>query len=178
MTEQEPKPFTLPHNPNVTYHKYTCSECGARAQNTYTEPDRSQMLDRRLCWNCNYWFQFDEKMAKSHATETIIGGHTYGPGNRTSGTMLGMAGRRFDIEYIEPSAYAGQIITTFDLWSGADLPPKLREKYPDTARFINGASDGRTCEGAVVCWDASNGKSSRHKLPCQLTINPKKEPSE
>lgn len=163
------EPFTLPHNPKITYHRFTCVECGAEDVNTYSEPYRSQMLERSLCWSCNYNHNLGERLTKNHAKETIIGGHTYGPGNRTSGSMRGMAGRRFDIEYIAPSIYAGQIITTFDLWSGADLPPKLREKYPDTARFLNGAEEARP--GGVLCWNPSSGKTEPYKLPRELVAN-------
>ncbi len=160
--------FTLPHNAEkgVVYHRFACSECGKQAENTYSEPYRSQMRDRELCWDCNYWLELDEYLAKHRATTTIIDGHTYKPGNCTNGSMRGMGGRRFDIEYIEGSAYAGQIITTFDLWSGADLPEKLRVKYPDTARFLNGAEKANA--GGTMCWDASSNKNPPYKPPSAL----------
>ncbi|MCZ4089303.1 hypothetical protein [Sinorhizobium psoraleae] len=69
------------------------------------------MLEGRLCYTCNYWVDMERKR-REHAQMTIIEGHIYGPGNRTSGEFRGMAGRRFDIEYIEPSVYAGQRTTT------------------------------------------------------------------
>lgn len=161
--------FHLPHDPRTVYHRYICADCGNKSRNTYSEPYRSRMLERRLCWDCNYWRELEEDLSKNHATKTIIGGHIYGPGNRTSGSMRGMAGRRFDIEYIEPSVYAGQIITTFDLWSGADLPPKLREKYQDTARFCGGAEAAKA--GDIRCWNASSNKNPPYKLPRELVAN-------
>jgi hypothetical protein len=51
----EATPFHLPHMPGVTYHKYVCAGCGKTSRNIYSEPNRSQMLERRLCWECNYW---------------------------------------------------------------------------------------------------------------------------
>ena len=91
------------------------------------------MLARRLCWDCNYWHEFEAKLELEHAKMTIIDGHVYGPGNRTSGEFRGMAGRRFDIEYIEPSVHAGKRITTFDLWSGSTLPETLKARFPAIA---------------------------------------------
>jgi hypothetical protein len=127
------------------------------------------MLERRLCWSCNFWRELDEDLAKNHAKKTIIEGRIYGPGHRTSGSLRGMAGRRFDIEYVGSSVYAGQIITTFDLWSGADLPLKLRAKYSDTAKFLNGAE--RAQAGPITCWNASGNKTPPYKLPLALTPN-------
>ena len=99
-----------------TYYRYTCVKCGNEGRNTYCEPSYTQMMERRLCWYCNYWVEEEKRYEKEHRAMTIIDGHVYGPGSRTSGSMRGMDGRRFDIEYIEPSAYAGQRVTTFDLW--------------------------------------------------------------
>ena len=157
-------PVTLPHNKSVQYFAYKCDGCGEDTRNTYCEPSRTQMLDRRLCFTCNYWREFEEK----HSPEslTIIDGHVYTPGNRTSGEMRGMAGRRFDIEYVDSSIYAGQRITTFDLWSGSTMPAHLKERYPDTARFLGGAE--RANVGGTTCWDNSHGQSEPYPLPKSL----------
>jgi hypothetical protein len=103
---------------------------------------------------------------------TIIEGHVYGPGNRTTGEMRGMAGRRFDIEYIEPSANAGKRITTFDLWSGSTLPDRLRERFPDTARFLGGAEKVELGENAHItrCWNPSSAKTEPYPLPKKLDL--------
>jgi hypothetical protein len=53
MSERVIKSFTIPQNPEVTYHKYTCSECGEEAKNTYSEPFRSRMFEQRICWSWN-----------------------------------------------------------------------------------------------------------------------------
>src|SRR5690606_8707545 len=113
----EPRPIIAYWNTGgVQYHEYTCVECGKLDRNTYSEPGRTNMLDRRLRWHCNYWRDFEASLERDHTRMTIIGGHVYGPGSRTSGSFRGMAGRRFDIEYIEPSIHAGKRVTTFDLW--------------------------------------------------------------
>lgn len=152
----------------VQYYSYTCSECGEEGRNTYSEPYRARMLERRLCWTCNFWRDMDEELSRDHARKTIIGGHIYGPGNRTSGSFRGMAGRRFDIEYIEPSVHAGKRITTFDLWSGSTLPDRLKAKYPDTAVFLNGAE--RCQVGETGCWNPSDNKTEPYPLPRTIGI--------
>src|SRR6185312_3699335 len=152
------------------YFKYTCRGCGKEGRNTYYEPSYTQMLERRLCWDCNYWRDAEERYTKDHLRMTIIDGHVYTPGNQTSGSFRGMAGRRFDIEYIEPSVYAGKRITTFDLWSGSTLPDYLKAKFPDTARFLEGAE--RAQVGETTCWNPSQSRAEPYPLPCTLGSKP------
>jgi len=150
------------------YFSYTCSECGREGSNTYVEPYRSRMLENRHCWTCDYWADMARRLEREHSRMTIINGHIYSPGNRTSGSFRGMAGRRFDIEFIEPSDHAGQRITTFDLWSGSTLPDKLKARFPDTAVFLNGAE--RCQVGETGCWNPSEGKTEPYPLPKTLGL--------
>ncbi len=169
--QSEPRPIVANWNTNgVQYHEYTCTGCGCgkEAKNTFVEPHRTNMLARRLCWDCNYWHEFEAKLELEHAKMTIIDGHVYGPGNRTSGEFRGMAGRRFDIEYIEPSVHAGKRITTFDLWSGSTLPETLKARFPDTARFLGGARKAQA--GETTCWDPSDRRTEPYPLPMTLGI--------
>lgn len=156
----------------VEYHEYECSRCGKAARNTYSEPNRTNMLQRLLCWDCNYWRDFDARLERDHKRMTIIDGHVYGPGNRTSGPMRGMAGRRFDIEYIAPSIHAGKRITTFDLWSGSTMPDHLRERFADTARFVGGAEKVELGKDAFIqrCWNPSDTQSPPYPLPRSLDL--------
>jgi len=150
------------------YYAYTCVECGKKATNTYCEPERSQMLESRTCFYCNFYIQLDKTLAKDHTSRTIIDGHLYNPGSKTTGEFRGMGGRRFDIEYIEPSVYTGQKITTFDLWSGSTLPQWLRDKYPDTAKFL-GAEKVKV--GDITCWNPTKYSLEQFKNPSQLVPN-------
>lgn len=159
-------PLEVTFKSDKPYFKYTCVKCGNEGRNTYSEPSYTQMMERRLCWNCNYWVEEEKRYEKDHRSMTIIDGHVYRPGNRTTGSMRGMAGRRFDIEYIEPSLYAGQRITTFDLWSGSTMPSHLRDKFPDTARFLDGAE--RVQVGETTCWNHSSRSGVPYPLPSSL----------
>jgi len=162
----ELREITIAPRHDVKYHEYVCLGCGEVARNTYCEPYRTNLLDRRMCYMCNHWFEFEKDLKSNHAKKTIIGGHVYGPGNRTSGPMRGMAGRRFDIEYIEPSVYQGQRVTTFDLWSGSALPEKLRVRYPDTAKFLGGAEKANA--GEITCFNSSDASAEPYPLPMSL----------
>jgi hypothetical protein len=166
----EPRPIEVTFKTDVQYHEYECAQCGKTARNTYIEPVRVAMLERRLCYHCNYWADFAERLKRDHKRMTIIGGHVYGPGSRTSGAMLGMAGRRFDIEYVEPSDFAGKRITTFDLWSGSEMPPELSAQFPDTARFLNGAEKVTMSGPIETCWDSSDPRAERYPPPNTLRL--------
>lgn len=164
----EARPITVRFKTDVQYHEYECSVCGKISQNTVCEPHRTNMLQRRLCYHCNYWRDFEGRLARDHTKMTIIAGHVYGPGSRTSGEFRGMAGRRFDIEYIDPSIYAGKRVTSFDLWSGSTLPPELASRFSDTAKFLNGA-ERVTLSGEIqTCWEPSTNKTEPYPLPNTL----------
>lgn len=164
------QPIPLGHGgtwKDVQYHSYVCSQCGKEANNTYSEPYRTDMLRLLLCWTCNFWREFGETKVPEMAT--IIEGRSYDPGSdRNPGQ--GMAGRRFDIEYIPPSVYAGQKITTNDLWSGSEIPAYLREKFPDTARFLGGAEFCRIGDGGA--WNSSDRKVPEYPRPSALRRQP------
>lgn len=155
------------HFGGEVYHEYTCAQCKAFTANTFSKETRDQMLARRLCFHCNYWQNFSDFMATNHAAMTIIDGHIYTPGDRTTGSFLGMAGRRFDIEYISPSEYAGKCVTTHDLWSGATMPARLRARFPDTARFITG---GKAKAGDITCWNPSDRTAPEYPRPSAAGI--------
>lgn len=159
----------LPEQPwmrGEKYHSYVCAKCGDDTRNTYSEPLKTRMLENRMCFTCDFWVQQTEMIEREHAELTIINGHLYTPGNATSGPFRGMAGRRFDIEYVEPSVHAGKRITTFDLWSGSTMPDDLRSRIADTAVFLNGAEGG----GDTGCWNPSDNKTEPYPLPRTIGI--------
>lgn len=155
------------------YIQIRCKCCGVYDVNSYSDDYKTKMEERQLCFYCNFDVEREQQLEREHKTMTIIDGHIYGPGNRTSGSFRGMAGRRFDIEYIEPSAYAGQTITTFDLWSGSTMKPHLRERFPDTAKFHRGAQKVDFPKGSLFesCWNPPDGKLPPFPLPHTLKPN-------
>lgn len=150
------------------FFAYRCVDCGKDATNSYVEPTGSRMLEARVCFFCDYDRQLEAKLKLKHKRMTIIGGRIYGPGNRTSGSFRGMAGRRFDIEFIEPSQFAGKRITTFDLWSGSEMPDRLKSHFPDTAKFLNDATEAKV--GDTTCWNPSSSKAEPYPLPRTLNL--------
>lgn len=138
----------------------SCPLCGRKdSYESFVKDDsiRSQLMrDKSYCFRCAHWEETAQSLV---GRRTVITGHLYSPGNRTSGSFLGMAGRRFDIEYLAD----GHRITTFDLWNGGCIPDHFRDRFPDTAKFLNGAE--RAEVGDITCWNPSSNKTPTYPLP-------------
>lgn len=110
-----------------------------------------RMAETGYCFSCAHY----SDAIRGWQNKTIIGGHIYGIGSdRKTGSFLGMGGRRFDVEFIEPSPYAGARVTTHDLWSGGGVPPYWRSQLQDTARFLGDAD--RANASGTICWNPSD----------------------
>jgi hypothetical protein len=149
------------------WYKYTCKTCQKEASNSFMEPIGSRMLANRQCFDCDYWADFEAINLPKRSSMTIIDGHVYGPGSRTTGSFRGMAGHRFDIEYIGESPHAGKRVTTFDLWSGAAIPDALKEKFPDTAKFLGASKESAH---GITCWNPTDTRDAPYPLPITLGI--------
>lgn len=163
-------------NTNNKYDGYTCVSCGEFARNSYIEPIRSRMTANLECFYCDHARETEEWLDRNYNKVTIINGRIYTPGNRTEGAFRGMAGRRFDIEYTDKSKYAGTRITTYDLWGGSTLSDRLREKFPDTARFLNEKDEAYQAERKVndiTCFNSLRDNSKKpYPLPQAAGITP------
>lgn len=152
------------------YTEFNCTECSESATNSYSEPYFTDMLANKLCFTCQYWKYEERKLETDHTASVIIGGAIYGLGFRTSGSFRGMGGRRFDIEFISPSIFAGQRVSCFDTWAGGKLPEKLQAKFPDTAHFLSGAERVELPPGGIyeVCWNPSSSRNEPYPNPSTL----------
>jgi len=124
-----------------------CNDCGAVNYSTAFTPNcpEKKLIDSEgICFTCAFW---RVRIAQKH--DTVIAGRIYTVGNRPKGSEHnGMAGRRFDLEYFD-----GRHVTTYDLWSGGEVPERYRAQIPDTAKFLGGAGFVRMGDGG--CWNAS-----------------------
>lgn len=149
--------FTLPEdqlndpaNPPEAFHpvkdfyEFTCHVCGELERTHFVKGVVEDMIRYTVCFDCLFWFNH----ARAYTNRaTVIDGSIYTPGDRVSGPFRGMGGRRFDIEYLGNSAYAGKRVTTYDLWGGGKMPDHVRKHMPDTAQFLNGAKSFSTPDG-------------------------------
>ena len=153
------------------FYTYTCSCCGEPdIVNGYVKHVAAEMLSYRWCFNCHFWWGVAKRLEANRETNTIINHHVYAPGNGRPPhqRFLGMGGRRFDIEYIGESKWAGQKITTFDLWAGSALPEYLWERFPDTAKFEDAS---KVVVGDITCWNqVMDNKKPEYQAPRAIGI--------
>jgi len=138
---------------------FNCLWCGESVQSTsYSAPYGPRMEAEKLCFGCVHW---DIESSWTDFRRIIIDGYCYGVGDkepsggRIQGEMWGFGGRRFDIEL-----FTGQRFTTHNLWGGGQIPERFREKLPDNARFLNGASKAQV--GETTCWDSSDNRAEAY----------------
>lgn len=118
------------------YTGYACSKCQVPTVPSYSPPIGQRMIDRQLCFYCDYWEQKAiELRTDQNPRRLIINHHIYLDAGRSrdNPTHLGFGGREFKYRRIG----SNDIVSTNNLWSGARLPPEYWPEFPDTAEFVN-----------------------------------------
>jgi hypothetical protein len=111
-------------------------------------PELAVMRNKGICFICAFW------ELKAQTPQHLIIAHriySIGKGGKERG-MRGMGGRVFQIEY-----FTGERFETNDLWGGALIPPRWRDRMPNTARFLGGA--GAETINGVTYFNESRGAS-------------------
>ena len=129
-----------------------CPGCGIDKFSTnYSGDVGVRMKEAKECFNCAFW-----EIRATKTNPVVIDHYVYSigtepkPGRRNS-DFLGMAGRRFDIEFFD-----GRRVTTHNLWGGGLIPERFRDRIPNTARFIGGS---REKSGNITCWNPASEKT-------------------
>ena len=145
-------PCSICHIPHPSVSYVACKEL-------------TKIKELGCCYHCAFW-----EIQSEQGALTVIDGRVYSPGNGTSGSMRGMAGRRFDIEYLDTAVehLRGKRITTFDLWSGGSAPLYWRCKLPDTAKFLGGATEAKA--GQTICFNPSDETIPPYPLPQSIGL--------
>ena len=118
------------------YTGYMCSKCQAPTVPAYSPPTGQQMIDRQLCFHCNYWENKAEELrANANPRRIIIDHNIYmdaGYNKKDTRGYLGFGGREFRYRRVG----SDEVILTNNLWSGGVLPPEYWPEFPDNAEFV------------------------------------------
>ena len=136
-----------------------CPSCGVRNFHTsYSGAESDRMRATGECFECAFW---ELRLSKPAPDRLVIDGWTYGVGREPSdaerrrpGVMLGMSGRRFDVELAD-----GRRFTTHNLWSGGQIPERYRSRLPDNAAFVGGS---REKVDDITCWNPADPRADRY----------------
>jgi hypothetical protein len=140
-----------------------CPGCGKTDFSRNYSPclEQKRMTETGECFECAFW-----GLKAARGCDLVIDGWTYGIGAEPSDEarrrnaqhgLYGMGGRRFDIEFIS-GPYTGQVFTTHNLWCGGEIPGRLRDRLPNTARFYSGK---RAKVGEITCWNPADPRRPR-----------------
>lgn len=118
-----------------TYTGYMCSKCQAPTVPSYSPPTGQQMIDRQLCFHCNYWENKAEELrTTTDPRRLIIDHYIYMDAgySKDARSLLGFGGREFRYRRVG----SDEVILTNNLWAGSVLPPEYWAEFTDTAEFV------------------------------------------
>lgn len=131
---------------------YNCVECDKSEKARYMNPTKSQMIERQLCFGCNFWtekleIRDDSNTVRVKGVHYIIGPeklkneHKLSPYMRNA--VRGHGGAKFMVYFND-----GRIVETNNLWCQGDIPDGFRDRLPDNATFLNSDERGKATDKA------------------------------
>jgi hypothetical protein len=106
-----------------------CKICGKIVSTKFSESTKKQLIEKELCFSCDFW----DELAKK--TDRIIANHTCykDGGKKTNGdkSCMGFGGADWKIRMND-----GSLIETNNLWCNGDIPKHFWERMPDNALVL------------------------------------------
>ena len=105
-----------------------CKECGKIDAMIYTNPVRTHLILRQLCFSCNFWSEYI--VQKDDLRSVRVDGDHFWILPEADGdkVLSGFSGRRYRIRFFD-----GRIVTTTNLWSQGFIPDRFKERLKDNA---------------------------------------------
>jgi hypothetical protein len=107
-----------------------CLECGLPEDGNYCEPSKTELREKQLCFNCNFWTH----LLKDNPAEVVV----VGTNRYTIGPVLpeGYRGfKGFDGAKVEIKFFGGREVTTCNLWHNGEVPVHFRDRIKPNAEF-------------------------------------------
>jgi hypothetical protein len=111
------------------YETVVCVECGKQSTASYVEPIRSRMINKSLCFYCDFWSEYVDRKSDPNITR-IKGVHYYIEPDVSYKSGAGFGGREFIIDFFD-----GRHIVTHNLWYQGEIPDHFLSRLPDNARW-------------------------------------------
>ena len=107
-----------------------CLECKKKEKLRWMEEMKQKLIERNLCFNCNFWWERIEKV--DHPNSVRINNNHYWIENENASrnTFRGFGGQKFIIKFDN-----GRIVVTTNLWSQGEIPERFRDRLPNNAKF-------------------------------------------
>jgi hypothetical protein len=104
-----------------------CVCCGNLVDTHYSEPLKSQMTRKNMCFACNIW---DERKDMIEERHMIANGVFYSIGDEKT-LYKGFGGKEFVF------MKEGKIVTSTNVWYGGKIPQRFRNALPDNAVLLS-----------------------------------------
>lgn len=107
-----------------------CTCCGTIYKTNYNDPTGSQLRERKICFDCNFWME-QYNRNKRHI---VLNDGLYADGGKVEkGTrgFVGFGGHEWKIEFPD-----GEILETNNMWHQGTIPKHFRHLFPPNARQI------------------------------------------
>ena len=112
------------------YPEFTCSICGVKARATYMEPDRSRMIENKMCFKCDFWQAYLKMRERNNPNAVVVDGvHYYIERGNTFDK--GFGGAEVRIKF-----HDSREVTTTNLWYQGAIPDHFRDRLTDNAVFL------------------------------------------
>ena len=108
-----------------------CKVCG-KEENPEHWTCRDSLIEKRLCFSCNFWqekYEYDQL----HPGKGVVidGTHYYIEDENSKSYFRGFGGAKFVIQFNN-----GEVVETTNLWCQGEIPAIWQEKFPDNAKFL------------------------------------------
>lgn len=108
---------------------HICAICGKRETYQWFKSVNDRLAERKQCFTCDHFTTLAEKEDRSDCV--VVDGVHYTIGNERDSAMRGCGGARFKIKFND-----GREVESTNLWCQGNIPPHLRDRLPDNARFV------------------------------------------
>lgn len=114
------------------YPTIECKECGITARAAYVDEVRDEMVNRSLCFTCNFWTNWVER-DKTDTNSVVVDGSHYhiADEHHAEFGFRGFGGARFKILFND-----GREVVSTNLWHQGDIPEHFKSRIPNNAQFI------------------------------------------
>jgi len=103
-----------------------CSQCGNKENLAYIDPVRGNLIDKMLCFSCNFWSEYVSN--RNYPNSVRVNGNHYWILSETiqKGAFRGHSGIKFRIDFFD-----GRIVYTTNLWHQGVIPERFRDVLED-----------------------------------------------
>lgn len=119
--------------------EWSCSSCNGVVSLKYGEPTRTQMVERKQCFTCNFWTS-RMKLHQTSENSAIVCGCAYmvhPMEDRTKGMFLGFGGRLQRFRF-----HDGRTLDSNNVWFQGEIPDIFREEMSDNAEIVPFKKEG------------------------------------